>query len=93
MRFTYAETFCDPSLLAPLAQAAEEAGRASESFEVHAISLDAFSVDGVHRLEDMGVTDVIVGFRYPYVREPDTQPLQDKLDALRRFADGVLARV
>src|SRR5262245_16349383 len=41
-------------------------GRASDAFEVHAISLDAFSVDGVHRLEDLGVTDAIVGFRYPY---------------------------
>ena len=26
MRFTYAETFCDPTFLAPLAQAAEDAG-------------------------------------------------------------------
>ena len=26
MRFTYAETFCDPTFLAPLARAAEDAG-------------------------------------------------------------------
>src|SRR5687768_15807504 len=32
MRFTYAETFCDPTYLAPLAQAAEEAG--FDSFSV-----------------------------------------------------------
>ena len=67
-----------------------EYGRASEPFEVHAISLDAFSIDGVHRLEDLGVTDVIVGFRYPYTTEPDTQPLQEKIDLLRRFADKVV---
>lgn len=71
----------------------EQYGRASEPFEVHAISLDAFSVDGVHKLEDLGVTDVIVGFRYPYTVEPDTQPLQDKIDLLSRFADGVMAKV
>lgn len=82
-----------PVLIERVGALRRAAGRASEPFEVHAISLDAFSVDGVHRLEDMGVTDVIVGFRYPYVREPDTQPLQDKLDALRRFADAVVARV
>jgi hypothetical protein len=70
-----------------------EYGRASEPFEIHAISLDAFSVDGVHRLEDMGVTDAIVGFRYPYTTEPDTQPLQEKIDLLRRFGDGVIAKV
>ena len=46
--------------------------------------------DGVRRLEDLGVTDAIVGFRYPYTTEPDTQPLQEKIDLLRRFADRVI---
>jgi probable F420-dependent oxidoreductase len=70
-----------------------EYGRDKEPFEVHAISMDAFSVDGVHRLEDQGVTDVIVGFRYPYTVEPDTQPLQEKIDLLSRFADSVITKV
>jgi len=70
-----------------------EYGRGSEPFEVHAISLDAFTVDGVRRLEDLGVTDAIVGFRYPYTREPDTQPLQQKIDLLERFAESVMAKV
>jgi hypothetical protein len=87
----------DPAELANLVKRVhalrEEYGRASEPFEVHAISLDAFSVDGVHKLEDLGITDVIVGFRYPYTVEPDTQPLQDKIDLLNRFADSVMARV
>src|SRR3954454_14901772 len=54
-----------------------EYGRADEPFEVHVISMDAYSVDGVRRLEAQGVTDVIVGFRWPYTTEPDTQPLQE----------------
>jgi probable F420-dependent oxidoreductase len=70
----------------------EEAGRADEPFEVHVISLEAFSVDGVRRLEEQGVTDVVVGFRYPYTTEPDTQTLQEKVDHLRRFGDTVVAR-
>jgi probable F420-dependent oxidoreductase len=82
-----------PRLLDRLAEMRRQAGRADEPFEVHVITLDAFSVDGVRRLEDMGVTDVIVGFRYPYVREADTETLQDKLDPLRRFAETVIARV
>jgi hypothetical protein len=57
------------------------------------VSLDAFSVDGVRRLEETGVTDVVVGFRYPYTREPDMQPLGEKIDLLRRFADTVVTRV
>ncbi len=70
----------------------EEAGTADRPFEVHVISLDAFSVDGVRRLEEQGVTDVIVGFRWPYEVGPDTEPLQAKLDNLRRFADDVIAK-
>ena len=70
-----------------------EYGHGDAPFEIHAISLDAFSVDGVHRLEDLGVTDAIVGFRYPYTVEPDTQPLGEKLDLLNRFADNVISRV
>lgn len=79
-------------LLVRLDELLDEEGRAGEPFEVHVVSLDAFSVDGVRRLEEKGVTDVVVGFRYPYTTEPDTQPLQEKVDLLRRFADDVIAR-
>jgi len=75
--------------LARLGELRVEYGRADEPFEVHVISLDGYSVDGIKRLEDLGVTDVIVGFRDPYTM-PDT-PLQPKLDALRQFADTVIA--
>jgi hypothetical protein len=39
--------------------------------------------------EDLGVTDVIVGFRDPY-HMPDT-PLTEKTGYLRRYADDVIA--
>jgi hypothetical protein len=55
--------------------------------------MDAFTVDGVRRLEDRGVTDAIVGFRNLYAVEPDTQTLAEKIDALRRFADAVITKV
>ena len=67
--------------------------RANEPFEIHVISLDAFTIDGVHRLEDLGVTDAIVGFRYPYTTEPDTQPLGEKIDLLNRFAENVISQL
>ena len=68
-------------------------GRETDPFEIHVISFDAWSVDGAHRLEDLGVTDAIVGFRDAYQPGPDTQPLQDKIDALNQFADEVVAKV
>ncbi|WP_067805500.1 TIGR03619 family F420-dependent LLM class oxidoreductase [Nocardia beijingensis] len=64
-----------------------------EDFEVHVISLDGFTVDGIKRLEDKGVTDVIVGFRLPYTTEQDTEPLETKIANLSRFAEKVIARV
>jgi alkanesulfonate monooxygenase SsuD/methylene tetrahydromethanopterin reductase-like flavin-dependent oxidoreductase (luciferase family) len=63
------------------------------SFEVQAATSQAFTVDGVRRLEDRGVTEVRMGFRNPYQKGPDTEPLQRKLDKLRRYADEVIANV
>ena len=80
-----------PELLQRLDQLREEEGTSDRPFEVHVISLDAYSVDGIRRLEEQGVTDVIVGFRWPYAEGPDTEALQTKLDNLRRFADDVMA--
>jgi len=82
-----------PGLLERLGRLREEEGTADRPFEVHVISLDAYSLDGIHRLEEQGVTDVIVGFRWPYAVGPDTEGLQTKLDNLRRFADDVIGKV
>jgi len=80
-----------PRLLARLAELRQEVDGAGP-FEVHVISVDAYTVDGVRRLEEQGVTDVIVGFRWPYETGPDTEPLGRKLDSLRRYADAVIAK-
>ncbi len=80
-----------PGLLARLAELRRQE-EAARPFEVHVISMDAYTVDGVRRLEEQGVTDVIVGFRWPYEVGPDTEPLNSKLDHLRRFADAVIAK-
>jgi len=76
-----------------LAELREEAGTADRPFEVHVISLDAWSPGGVRRLEDLGVTDAIVGFRDAYQRAQDTQPLDEKIALLRQFAEDVIAKV
>jgi probable F420-dependent oxidoreductase len=82
-----------PGLLTRLAGMRAEEGTAERPFEVHVISVDGYSVDGVQRLEEQGVTDVIVGFRWLYETGPDTEPLGDKLGKLRRFGDEVIAKV
>ena len=81
------------ALLDKLAKLRGEAGKADEPFEIHVISMDAYSVDGVKRLEDKGITDVIVGFRVPYIKGEDTEPLETKVEHLERFAESVIAKV
>ena len=82
-----------PGLLQRLAELRRRHGTAAKPFEVHVISLQAYSPEGVHQLEELGVTDVIVGFRWPYVREQDSETLQTKIDSLRRFSDDVIQKV
>ena len=80
-------------LLARLAEIRKAEGDTRDDFEVHVISYDAYSLDGIKRLEDKGVTDCIVGFRIPYIKGPDTEPLQTKIDNLNRYAEDVISKV
>lgn len=80
------------AMLQRLQEFRREYGRDKERFEIHVISFDAYTVDGVHRLEDLGVTDVIVGFRDVYHEQKDSMTLTQKIDALRRFADEVISK-
>ena len=77
-------------LLARLAEIRKEEGDTRENFEVHVISYDAYTPDGIKRLEDKGVTDCIVGFRVPYIKGPDTEPLEDKIRHLEKYAETVI---
>ena len=78
-----------------LGELREEYGRTGDSFEIHATNIDSFSADGIKRLEDAGVTHTMGGFgsSNPYSREPDTESLQAKIDALRSYADNVVAKL
>ena len=67
-------------------------GTADRPFEIHVISMDAYTADGVRRLEDKGVTDAIVGFRVPYQTGPDTEPREDKIRHLQGYAESVIAK-
>jgi alkanesulfonate monooxygenase SsuD/methylene tetrahydromethanopterin reductase-like flavin-dependent oxidoreductase (luciferase family) len=82
------------TLLATLDRYRRENGTADDpDYEIHVISIDAYTPDGIKRLEDKGVTDVIVGFRIPYITGPDTEPLETKIRNLEMFAENVIAKV
>lgn len=77
-------------LIARIQGLRKEYGRDHLPFEFHAISLDGFTIDGVKKLEDQGVTDVIVGFRDLY--ELDTMKLDEKVAFIEEFANNVIAK-
>src|SRR3954470_20262779 len=79
-------------LLTRLAEIREEEGDVREDFEVHVISFDAYSPEGVKRLEDRGVTDCIVGFRVPYIKGADSEPLETKVKHLEQYAENIIAK-
>ncbi|WP_421846027.1 LLM class flavin-dependent oxidoreductase [Mycobacterium sp.] len=79
-------------LITRVQQFRQEEGK-SEPFEIHVISLDSYTVDGIKRLEEKGVTDVIVGFRNPYIMGSDPEPLHTKIRHLEKFANKVIAKV
>ena len=66
-------------------QLREEYGTADRPFRVYTTGQDAFTPDGIARLEEIGVTDVVIGFRNVYEMEPD-KPLEEKIAMLQWYA-------
>jgi len=81
------------TLIKKLKSYLSEFGRSEHSFQIHAISMDAFSVDGVKRMEDMGITDAVVGFHNTYALTQDHESLQTKLDNIERYATAIIAKL
>jgi probable F420-dependent oxidoreductase len=67
-----------------------EYGRDQLPFEYQSMGAEAFSVDGVRRLEELVIHEAIVAFRNPYLAEPDTQKLEQNIGAVRWVAESVI---
>ena len=63
-----------------------EYGTLDRAFRVFTTGQDAFSNEGIARLEALGVTDVIIGFRNVYEMEPD-KTLEEKIGMLQWYAN------
>lgn len=74
-----------------LNQLRAEYGRDKEDFKIQASIEDAFSADGVKRLEDIGVTECVIGFRDPYAGQKDDKTVEQKIAEMQWFADNVVA--
>lgn len=78
------------TMIAKLHELRKERGVESRPFEIHAASYLALTPDGLRQLEDLGVTDAVIGFRAPY--QKDTTSLETKLQSIEMYADTVLGK-
>ena len=87
MRFADLET-----TIARLAELRGEYGRADLPFEIQAVCLDRFGLDGYRQQAEAGVTDAIV---VPWLMHGHgfDADLTVKRESLRRFADEVITRL
>ncbi len=72
------------------ADTAPSTDRSDVPFEINALCIDVFDLDGYRRLADAGVTELQTVPWYFYGGDPND--LQVQLDSLARFADEVIAR-
>ncbi len=63
----------------------EEYGTIDKTFRIFTTGQDAFTSEGIEQLEEIGVTDVIIGFRDVYAMEED-KPLDEKIAQLQWYA-------
>jgi probable F420-dependent oxidoreductase len=75
-----------------LGELREEYGRAAEPFEIQAVCVDRFGLDGYREQAEAGVTDAIV---VPWAFEgiPFHGELSAKKDSLKKFSDTIMANV
>jgi probable F420-dependent oxidoreductase len=67
-----------------------EYGRTDEPFEVNALCIDAFDLDGYRRLGELGVTELQA---VPwYFNGGDPESLDNRVDSLAWFADEIIAK-
>jgi probable F420-dependent oxidoreductase len=79
-------------VIARLGELRAEYGRADQPFEIQAVCIDKFGVDGYRDLFEAGVTDIIVMPWMNYGIGFDGE-LAAKQDAVRRFTHDVIERV
>ena len=77
-------------LLGKLAALRKDYGTDGKPFETVVACTDVFDVDGYRRIEDLGATTLTTAPWVLYGADPNS--LEEKKDALKRFADDVISK-
>src|SRR5690606_18746183 len=78
-------------MIGKMQQYRREYGREQLPFDIQAMTQEAYTPDGIKRLADLGVTEVLVGFRNAYAGGPDHRTLEQMIGELKHYADTVIA--
>jgi alkanesulfonate monooxygenase SsuD/methylene tetrahydromethanopterin reductase-like flavin-dependent oxidoreductase (luciferase family) len=70
----------------------KEYGTDDKPFQMISVAIDAFDLDGHKRLEDMGI-DECCDMPWLYYGGRFNSPLDEKIDAMKRFTDEVIAKL
>lgn len=81
------------TMIGKLNQFRKDFGRDHLPFDIHAMSGEAYSADGVKRLQDIGVHEVLIAFRNAYEGGVDNRTLPQMIAELNGFAEQVIAKV
>ncbi|HMT44018.1 MAG TPA: LLM class flavin-dependent oxidoreductase [Chakrabartia sp.] len=79
-------------VLGKLQEFRRAAGTEGKPYRIFASGVTDYSPESLTRHAEAGVTDMAVVFRNLYAVEEDTQPLSEKLDLMKAFADTVIAK-
>jgi len=70
----------------------KEYGTDDKPFEMISVATDIFDLDGHRRLRDMGITEACA-MPWMYYGGKFRSPMNEKLDALKRFSDEVISKL
>lgn len=79
-------------VVARLGTLRDEYDRDREPFEIQAVCIDRFGVDGYRAQAEAGVTDAIV-VPWVFYGVALDGPLQDKVDGMKRFAEDIMGKL
>ena len=65
-------------------------GREGTPFDMQIMGPEAYSVDSIRRLEDLGVQEVLVAFRDAYAGGEDNRTLDQMVDEMTRYAETII---
>ncbi len=80
-----------PGYISQLDELRKKYGRDHLPFEIQVAVTDVFDVDGYRRLEDIGVTDVLIA-PWMFYGSTFNDPIEKKADAMKRFSDDVISK-